>query len=238
MEQSFRLIVTEEKRGQGAAEISSIQQNNDVSLAKRAACGDNQAFGLIYEKYLDQIYRYVFYRVKEKMVAEDLTEEIFLKVWKSIGTFSGKGHSLSTWLYRIAHNHTMDFFRAKRNWLVSTEKVSTCSEIISTIGDPEQIAQNKLMQEEIMELVSTLPDQQKEIIILKFIEGLNNYEIEQITGRSQGSIRITQMRALSALQHKLKEKEERCKEYQKSKPQEYLIPLSNGQGKVSQWSYI
>lgn len=238
MEQTFRLIVTEEERGRIATELLSVQQNNDVSLAKRVARGDSQAFGELYERYLDQIYRYVFYQVKDKMAAEDLTEEIFLKVWRSIGTFSGNGHSLSTWLYRIAHNHTMDYFRAKHNWLVSTEQLATGSETLGATEDPEQIVQNKLMQEEIMALVSTLPEQQKEIIILKFIEGLNNCEIEQITGRSQGAIRITQMRALSALQQKIKEKEELCKEYWRSKPQKFWMSLSQEQGRASQWSYI
>ena len=200
MEHTFRLPVTTEEMAQYATEASLVQQTNDISLAKRAARGDRQAFGELYETYMDRIYRYVFYQVKDKMAAEDLTEEIFLKVWRGIGSFSGNKHSFSTWLYRIAHNHTMDYFRAKRNWLVSIEQARMGSETLGATENPEQIVQNKLMQEELMELVSTLPEQQKEVIILKFIEGLNNHEIEQITGRSQGAIRITQMRALATLQ--------------------------------------
>ncbi len=174
-------------------------------LVERAADGSFGAFGELYSIYLDQIYRYVFYQVRDKMTAEDLTEEIFLKAWEALGRYKQRSLAFSAWLYRIAHNHVIDYFRTRRQHLALEETMP------AAIGNPEQEAEEKLIQQELAEAISYLPPQQKQIIILKFIEGLDNEEIAQIMRKRQGAIRVMQMRALMALRQRLSSEDTECK---------------------------
>ena len=189
-----RLKVREENNTQ------ETSQTEVTKLIERASGGDFEAFGELYGIYLDRIYRYVFYQLREKMAAEDLTEEIFLKAWRAIGSYKGKGQAFSSWLYRIAHNHVIDEFRSRRKQMVSLEAEM---EIATEVAEPQQEMGKKLAEQEMLRLISCLPRKQKQVIILKFVEGLDNREIGQITGKSQGAIRISQMRALTALRQRL-----------------------------------
>jgi RNA polymerase sigma-70 factor (ECF subfamily) len=176
------------------------QTTNDiVQLVKRATNGDVEAFGDLYDIYLNRIYRYVFYQVKVKMLAEDLTEDIFLKAWKALGKYRGDGPSFQTWLYRIANNHVIDYFRTNRKIAHLDTEISINSYSFQDTEDPKELAEISIMHKKIMEHISCLPFNQRQIIILKFIEGLDNRDIEQITGKKQGAIRILQMRALNSL---------------------------------------
>jgi RNA polymerase sigma-70 factor (ECF subfamily) len=131
------------------------------------------------------------------MVAEDATEEVFLKAWKSIQSCKGKEHSFSSWLYRVARNHTIDTIRKNKG--EAPVQVEDCP---STI-DIQQEVESKIEYTNLLSGVSILPALQKEIIVLKFIQGVSNREIEQITGRNQGAIRALQMRALARLRQHL-----------------------------------
>jgi len=167
------------------------------ALVERAASSSFGAFGEIYDIFLDRIFRYVFYQVKDRMTAEDLTEEIFLKAWEAMGKYKQKNSSFSAWLYRIAHNHVIDYFRTRRQH-VALEDVTP-----SAPDNPEQEVEEKAMQQELAEVISSLPPQQKQVIILKFIEGMDNVEIARIMDKREGAIRMLQMRALMALRQKL-----------------------------------
>jgi len=197
-----------ESEGKKAQEIRANGNHDETAvprLVDRAADGNFEAFGELYSIYLDCIYRYVFYQVKDKMTAEDLTEEIFLKVWKAIGRYKQKSRAFSAWLYRIAHNHVIDYFRTRRQHLALEEAT------LAATDNPEQEAEEKLIQQELAEAISYLPPQQKQIIILKFIEGLDNEEIAQIMRKRQGAIRVMQMRALMALRQRLSSEDTECK---------------------------
>jgi RNA polymerase sigma-70 factor (ECF subfamily) len=82
-----------------------------VALVKKAVGGDYEAFGNLYTIFIAPIYRYVFYHVRDKMTAEDIIEEVFLKAWKAMPSCCGKEETFSSWLYRIAHNQVIDTFR-------------------------------------------------------------------------------------------------------------------------------
>ena len=193
----FRNIDTGENRASEVARSVTGGQSEVVRLIKRAAGGNFEAFGELYNIYLERIYRYVFYQVRDKMTAEDLTEEVFLKAWKSIDTCRGKEQTFSSWLYRIAHNHVIDNLRSQRKYL------SADMEALAEVSSPELGEEGKLERQEMLEVISDLPQNQKQVIILKFIEGLDNREIGQITGKSQGAVRVLQMRALAALRQRL-----------------------------------
>ena len=201
-------IITEQKTEAPPVPEQPTQITNDViQLVKKAVDGEVEAFGKLYDIFLSRIYRYVFYQVKVKMLAEDLTEDIFLKAWKAIGKYRGDGPSFQTWLYRIANNHIIDYFRTNREIAQLDPEISINSYSYQDTGDPKELAETSIMHEKVMEQVSCLPFNQRQIIIFKFIEGMENREIEQITGKKQGAIRILQMRALNTLYMQLQTSE-------------------------------
>jgi RNA polymerase sigma-70 factor (ECF subfamily) len=182
---------TEVDPGAGPDDISRITE-----LIDQAAGGNFKAFGEIYNMYLDRIYRYVFYQVNDSMTAEDITEEVFLKAWKAIGTCKGKEKTFLSWLYRIAHNQLINTLR-DNNRITSLEK-----DISREFADSKQEIDTSTDCHELLETISYLPENQKQIIILKFIEGLDNREISKIIGKKEGAIRISQMRALATIREK------------------------------------
>lgn len=194
---SFRYKDTSRNKYQDFSNPQTFGELQVRGLVDRSVDGDFEAFGEIYSIYLDRIYRYVVYQVDDKMIAEDLTEETFIKAWEAIGKYKWKGQPFSAWLYRIAHNQVIDYFRTTRRDLTLKE------ELPAEAAEPEQEAEEKLGQQEMIKAISYLPAQQKQVIILKFIEGLDNPEIAQIMGKSQGAVRVMQMRALAALRQKL-----------------------------------
>lgn len=170
-------------------------------LIKNSAEGDFEAFGELYTIYMTNIYRFVFYQVHDKMTAEDLTEEIFIKAWKAIGSYKGNCKAFLSWLYRIAHNYVVDYFHLARR------KASLDSGVIAGSADPIETVERNMMRENVSKMLSVLPARQKQVIILKFIEGFDNQEIEEITGHIQGSIRIMQMRALAKIRKSISKEE-------------------------------
>ncbi len=183
----------EENQGQEVAQ--------SVSLVKRAASGDSEAFGELYSIYFDRIYRYVVYQLRDKMTAEDVTEESFIKAWKAIDTCKGKEKTFSSWLYRIAHNQVVDNLRKQRKHL------STEVEDLAEVSSFEPSEQERLEQKEMLTAISDLPPNQKQVIILRFIEGLANQEVARIMGKRQGAVRMLQTRALASLRQILGSRE-------------------------------
>jgi len=186
--------VREEKSTPAAAAAATYNQTEIAGLVTEAVSGNFTAFGELYGVYLDQIYRYVFYQVKDRMTAEDITEEVFLKGWKAIKSCQGKEKTFLSWLYRIAYNHMINTFRSAKKFMPIEEV-----EII----DPKQEIGADIEYKELIKILDCLPKNQKQIILLKFIEGLDNREIAKITGKTEGAIRVTQMRALLTLRQKL-----------------------------------
>ncbi len=177
----------------GFPEPLTRDRNEIVKLVQKAIGGDSEAFGELYMTYVEPIYRYVFYQVRDKMTAEDITEETFFKAWNSIHSCKGKEQTFSSWLYRIAHNSMIDVFRSRK------KELPLDTEMTAGIIDTKAELETTLEHRQLMEAIALLPENQKQVIVLKFIEGLDNREIEQIIRKSQGAIRILQMRALDTL---------------------------------------
>jgi RNA polymerase sigma-70 factor (ECF subfamily) len=168
-----------------------------VMLVDKAAGGDFRAFGQLYSIYLNRIYRYVLYHVKDRMTAEDITDEVFIKAWKAIKSCKNKGHTFSAWIYRIAHNQLINTLRNLNKFSsVDIEKVAE----VDTIDLSNEITPD---QQELLDAIAELPPNQTQVITLKFIEGLDNREIGEIIGKSEGAIRVLQLRGLTALRQKL-----------------------------------
>ena len=187
----------DDNQAQSITKAANSKQSEIKGLVASAASGSFEAFGKLYHIYAEQIYRYVFYQVKNKMLAEDITADVFLRALKAINSCRGKEATFSSWLYRIAHNCVIDNFRStKRTMPIETE-------ILTGSGDPGQELEKKVERQEILEVIAYLPKNQRQVIILKFIDELDNCEIGQIMGKSEGAIRILQMRALGMLREKL-----------------------------------
>ena len=198
---SIRSIVGKDNATQEASKPRNCDDNEIRALVECAGAGDVEAFGELYSFYLDRIYRYVKYQVRNKEAAEDLTEEIFIKAWRGLGKYRWDGYPFSAWLYRIARNHVVDYFRTNRQY----QNVEM--ELLPGDSDPEKEVELKQMEQLLASAISYLPEQQRQVIVLKFIEGMDNREIEQIMGMRQGAIRVMQMRALATLRQKLSGKE-------------------------------
>ena len=189
----------QEHTAHATAKADAYDQSEIVELVVRATHRDFEAFGELYGIYLDRIYKYVLGHLGERMAAQDITEEVFLKAWKAIDSCKGREQTFSAWLYRIAHNHLIDYLRKRQKR--QTTEISV--ENLADIDDVGQRMELKMEQQRLLEAISGLPDNQRQVIILRFIEGMDNREAGRIMGKSEGNIRIIQMRALRALRNRL-----------------------------------
>jgi RNA polymerase sigma-70 factor (ECF subfamily) len=178
---------------------------NETRLLKRAVAGDAEAFGDLYELYLNMIYRYVFYRVGDVHQAEDLTEMVFLKVYESLPRFQIGRIPFRAWVYRIAHNSLVDHYRTRKE----SDPLSEHGAIVDSDPRPEEslIAQER--SERLAAAIGELNADYQQILTLRFISGLSHEEAAEILGRSVGAARVLQHRALKALKGKLQAKRER-----------------------------
>jgi len=175
-----------------------------INLAKN---GDEEAFGVIYDKYFTPIYRYIFNGVKNKEVAEDLAQTVFLKAFKMIGEYKYNGNDPAPYFYTIAKNTVIDHWKKKKDYLYED-----FSEYAKNIPDASKNASQNIEEKEemkeVLESINELTSDQKEIITLRFICDLSYSEISKYTGKNEDAIRQLQCRALRSLKNILKSSHE------------------------------
>ena len=169
---------------------------DERSLVERAVRRDTQAFALLYDQYVEKIYRYIHYKVGTRTQAEDLTAQVFLKAWESIGKYRSTEHPFAAWLYRIAHNLVVDHYRTDRAALALDDLPREEADSVSL----EEIAEQRLTSEMVKRAITQLTEDQQEVILLKFIEGYSTAEVAALIGKDQGAVRALQHRALGTLQ--------------------------------------
>jgi RNA polymerase sigma-70 factor (ECF subfamily) len=177
------------------------EQNQDEALLIQRAKTDKEAFGELYELYVERIYKYVYYRTSNVADAEDLTARIFERAMNHIAAYQDRGLPFSAWLYRIAHNLVANYHRDRsRRTFVPLEDVSqwTMSE-----HAPEFAAQLLEDKEALREAIGRLPADRQELLMLKYVERLPNAEIGEIMGRSEGAVKSLYHRTLLALRDEL-----------------------------------
>jgi RNA polymerase sigma-70 factor (ECF subfamily) len=168
-----------------------------VALVDRAvATRDPAAFGALYDRFLDRVYRYLYYRTGSQAEAEDLTEQVFLKAWEAIDRFRWQGRPFQAWLYRLAHNVHIDHLRSKRQ-TISLNDEERPIELASEAATAE-LAQ-RLDADLLARAVRQLTPEQQQVIILRFLDGFENAQIAQIMNKREGAIRALQLRALLSL---------------------------------------
>ena len=163
-------------------------------LVEKAQVGDTHAFADIYDELVKPVYRYIYYRVDQE-VAEDLTEDTFLKVWQNLKKYKKGKNPFSSWVFRIAHNLVVDYYRKNKTTTEIDESVADTQ----SHSDPQRQADLKLTQVRLRKIIKKLPNNYQQVIILKYINELDNKEIAFTIGKSEGAVRTLQFRALEKL---------------------------------------
>jgi RNA polymerase sigma-70 factor (ECF subfamily) len=176
---------------------------SEEEILIRASQGDREAFGLLYERYVNRIFNYVYYRTGNLHDAEDLTARVFQRAMNHIHNYTDRGVPFSAWLYRIAHNLVANWHRDRSR---KQEIPLTELPVLPAKGDhPEANLVRSQEQDALLRLIRRLPPDRQHLIILKFVENLSNAEIGQIMGRSEGAIKSLYHRTLLALRDQLSE---------------------------------
>jgi RNA polymerase sigma-70 factor, ECF subfamily len=168
-----------------------------IALVELARTGDSEAFGQLYDHYHASVYRFLYYRVGSVPLAEDLTAETFFRALRSMSSFRWQGKDFGAWLMTIARNLTTDHFKAGRTRLESTtEDMSTLD---SSTEGPEGAVLASLTNEALLEALAQLPAEQRDCLVMRFLQGLSIAETADVLGRSAGAVKQLQLRGVRNL---------------------------------------
>lgn len=188
------------KKDSAHADKNTKELTRLVELAQR---GDSEAFGKIYDVLVKPIYRYIYFRASPQ-IAEDLTEETFLRAWQNLGKYKAGKTPFSAWIFRIAHNLVCDYYR----------KHEIVSEMDENMADtkmdsaPSYLLNVQLNQVKLKQAINKLPESYQQVILLKYVNEQDNDVIADVIGKSEGAVRTIQFRALEKLRSLLEEKKE------------------------------
>jgi RNA polymerase sigma-70 factor (ECF subfamily) len=176
-------------------------------LVRAAQDGDARAFGELYDRYVDTVFRYVLFRVGDRPLAEDLTSETFLRALRRISSVSYQGRDVGAWFVTIARNLVLDHVKSSRYRLeVATSDVADAhSRQAGTASGPENEVVAAATNAELMKCVAKLNPDQQECIILRFMQGLSVAETAALMGRNEGAVKALQHRAVRRLAQLLPE---------------------------------
>lgn len=182
----------------GSHELTELSVQEEDSLVQRAQEGDKQAFSLLYETHFDRVYRYVAFKTGDRIEAEDMTQQVFLKAYQSLPGYKFKGTPVSSWFFRIAHNLIVDHLRKKTKQ--QENQVMSFDETTVTGGDDPQAATEINFDMEMLSSASLhLTSAQQEVISLRFAGDLPIAEVARLMGKSEGAIKALQHSAIASL---------------------------------------
>lgn len=187
--------------GDGALATSSEESEADrtrlIALVELARGGDAEAFGLLYDHYQGSVYRFLFYRTRSAPLAEDLTSETFFRALRSMQNFRWQGKDFGAWLMTIARNLATDHFKAGRTRLeMTTEDMGQHDD--ATEG-PEAAVLASLTNEILLQALTELPDEQRDCLVMRFLQGMSIAETAAVLGRSDGAVKQLQLRGVRNL---------------------------------------
>ncbi len=168
--------------------------DGEKDIIKKAIKGEAKAFGLLYDHYQPQIYRFVFLKVSHREEAEDLTHQVFLKTWQNITEYEFQGFPFSSWLYRVARNQVIDYYRTKKNNLCLEDIVE-----LKTENPVPKAIDNALDIEKVRKAIIQLKPEQQDVIILRFIEDFPIQTTASILNKSETAVKLLQHRAIKNL---------------------------------------
>lgn len=172
---------------------------DEESVVRRAQQHDPVALTQLYEENFDRIYRYIVLKIGDRTEAEDMTQQVFLNVLKSISSYKWKGLPFSAWLFRIAHNQVVDYFRKKSKQAT----VPLNESLAAGDSDPGQVTERKMEIEQLVLAAKGLTGAQQEVISLRFAGELPVAEVARVMGKSEGAVKALQHSAVVALRKML-----------------------------------
>ena len=172
----------------------------ELNLVQRARQGDHEAFAQLYETHFDKIFRYVVLKIRNQAEAEDMTQQVFIKAYESIGSYQSQGVPFTAWLFRIAHNQMVDYVRkqSKRQTVPLDESLQIMDDC-----DVEHEVETKIEMEKVVLATAKLTKAQREVISLRFAGGLSITEAAKTMRKSEGAIKALQHSAILALRKTL-----------------------------------
>ena len=187
--------------------VTFMELNEKIALKElieRYRNGDQQAFESIYGLYYTPLYRFIFFRVRSKHEAEDLTQTLFLKLYRTLGAYSG-AIPPEKYLYTAARNLVIDFFRSQPHRAIPSDDL--IRELDETTPGTDNVTKERETSELVRDALETLHGDERDIIIMRFIDELTNQEIAQRTGKTEVNMRQIQSRALRKLRDRFRSKE-------------------------------
>jgi RNA polymerase sigma-70 factor (ECF subfamily) len=182
--------------------LSEMQATDD--LITSAQNGSPEAAGELYQSHHPAIFRYLFYRTGDRLAAEDLTGDVFLKMVQALPHFTGGMTAFRAWLYQIARNLSIDHLRKGRAHPIQALN----DDQPSTGADPARVSEGNMSSEALLSAINRLNDDQKDVLLLRFIEGLPLAETARTLHKSEDAVKGLQRRALIALRESLNEREQ------------------------------
>jgi RNA polymerase sigma-70 factor (ECF subfamily) len=183
---------------------SSLQDvaegNRMIALVELARNGDAEAFGQLYDHYNASVYRFLYYRLGSVQLAEDLTAETFFRALRSMNGFRWQGRDFGAWLMTIARNLATDHFKSARTRLeTTTEDMGTLDTHTEGADGPEAATLASLTNEALLAALAELPTEQRECLVMRFLQGLSIAETADVLGRSAGAVKQLQLRGVRNL---------------------------------------
>ena len=190
-----RRTVPKPKSPSDSERVSSLPNRDDERLLVDRAKRDPQAFGALYDRYFNQIYRFVFSRLRDQTAAEDVTAEVFVKALRGLPRYQDTGRPFTAWLYQIAVNTVNDRFRAAR----PTIDIDDLRDVAEGGPGLEELAIQRAEVARIWRAVEKLPGQQRTAIVLKFQEDMKIEDIAVAMGKTPGAVKLLIHRGVTRL---------------------------------------
>jgi RNA polymerase sigma-70 factor (ECF subfamily) len=180
-----------------SSELDEAERTRLIALVELARKGDSDAFGMLYDHYQASVYRFLYYRTRSSTLAEDLTSETFFRALRSMTNFRWQGKDFGAWLMTIARNLATDHFKAGRTRLeMTTEDMGAHDD--STDG-PELTVLASMTNEILLKALTQLPDEQRDCLVMRFLQGMSIAETAAVLGRSDGAVKQLQLRGVRNL---------------------------------------
>jgi RNA polymerase sigma-70 factor (ECF subfamily) len=178
---------------QSSLDVSGIIDEDEIQILDRAIKQDKEAFSCLYDANVDIVYRHVYYRTADQHLAEDITQEVFIKAWKAIRNYVRTDAPFKAWLLTIARNSLNNYYK-KHKKMISIEDGQFNEP--AAPGSLEESAELKFDRKSIHDAIAQLKGDKQKVILMHFIDGFSYCEIAKILNKTEGAIRIIQFRAL------------------------------------------
>ncbi len=182
---------------QTSGQEGADRQELDSELVKLAQEGDSDAFGQLYDRYSPAVFRFIYAHVDDRLDAEDLTEDVFVRVWRSLPGYRQQGIPFVAYVFRIARNRLIDYYRRSKHNKQNVPLEETL--VGDEHPDPSQVVSDGIVHQEIQNLLLELREDYRTVLTLRFMGDLSPDETAEVMGRTSGAVRVLQHRALAAL---------------------------------------